>query len=692
MFNFQNFDDINVDDEFDALSTGMDEEEEGADNDMEDVLAGIKKLEDEIDEEEKEKTEGLHATSDAWKADYSQQPEQASMPASQPQQTSMPASQPQPIQMQPPQPLPPQSPVPIPQQPQPQAPIQPQQPIMPKPQQPQPSIQQQQKQQPPQKAQPPQSPQKQATQQPQQQKPQQQKPQQQQQKPAPKPKPKPAPPPDFVNDKSNSAEYNELFETFADTFYSMLHSKSNQKTYLEQIEKILPMVINGPSEPIKQDLDLSRPKLKAPSYRSYDDFKKKSISTASNPKEIEKIIKEIEEQIETLKKDAKLLLSLKCKNFAAYIIGQMKALKLSIIKLREEPYYISDVFRYYIPDVNAEVPLNVIRIKIISGSDFPKNDIIVAILLPIKGQGFYRVNTPCVKGPNPNFNYQVDIPLGSLRDPMAFKRFQTEFSSIGIYLNVGKEIPKDAEPKAIATIKTNFLFRHHALSCPAITFEDLPGALLHVECLTHHALAQPEMKPVEMRIKCSPFVSFTKKTKKAAAAEASQKGSINMAANQTSQAKKQETANSATRKVQNPPQKAEMRSQEEIKNKQKTPVVYVFTPEEQKMFWPGSLVMFVLDACKKVEAISHKKGEPVQAGLEQMIQTLETNWKKIEEAIGNEQMSQEQYMQMIDQAIKREQTRLPSIPANDKETHEGFINIMKSELDQCKKQMEEEED
>lgn len=663
-----NLDDINVDDEFDALSTGMDDDDDdGTGAITEEDLAGIKQLEDEIDEEDKQKEEGIHTNADAWKADYSNQPEQVTV--SQPQPIMNPQNPPpqQPQQIQP-QPLPQQ----VQQQP-PQFQMQNQQPqqqqIQNQPPQQKPQVQQQKVQNQPQKQPQPQQP-----------------PKAQPQKP--KPKPKPAPPADFINEKANSESYNQLFETFADTFYSMLHSKSNQQEYLDQIEKILPIVVNGPSQPIEHIIDLSKPKHKAPSYRSYDEFKKKSISTATDQKEIEKVIKEIEEQIETLKKDAKLLLSLKCKNFAAYIIGQMKALKLSIIRMREEPYYISDVFHYYVPDVDADVPLNSLRIKITTGSGFPKNDIIVAILLPMKGQGFIRINTPCVKGPNPNFNYQVDVPLTGLRDPNAFKRFQTEPSTIGVYLNVGKEIPKEAEPNAISIIKTNFLFRHHTLSCPSITFGELPGALLNIECSTHHALAQPEMKPAEIRIKVSPFVLFAKKSKKTAADEASQKGTINTAAKQTEQAKKQETANSAAHKVQ--PNKAEMRSQEEIIKKQQTPQVYVFTDEELNMFWSGQVVMFVVDACQKVAAISQKKGEPIQRGVIQMTTTLNKNWKKIEEGIGNEEISQEQYMGMIEQAIQREQARLPSIPQKDRQTHEGYIALMKDELEQCKQQMEED--
>ena len=110
------------------------------------------------------------------------------------------------------------------------------------------------------------------------------------------------------------------------------------------------------------------------------------------------------------------------------------------------------------------------------------------------------------------------------------------------------------------------------------------------------------------------------------------------------------------------------------------------------MFWPGELVMFVTDAAKKVVNIAKVKGEEPQKGLIPMIQTLESNWKKIEESVGNETISQEQYMDMVVKAIAREQKRLPSIPQDDRETHEGFLNLMQNELNILKQQMEEDDE
>lgn len=665
-----NFNDIDVDAEFEALSTGMEYEEEyeeEEDNDKENEekqnAAILKQLEDEIDEEEKQKEK---PNTDAFKADFSKQKVQPEpvlpFPKPTPQPSAKPASQPtaKPTPQPNANPTPQPTAKPAPQPSAKPAPEQPKQKVKPTPQQPAAQSPQKTTQTPPKS--------------------------EKVAKEKPKPKPKPVIP-DFVDEKANSEDYNEIFKTFTDSFYSMLHSKSNQQAYLDQIEKLLPIIANGPSQPIKDDIKLERPKLKAPKYRKYSEFKKNSISTALDQKDVDKVVKEIEEQIETLKKDAKNLLANKSKKFAAFIMHEIKVLKLSIIKIKQEPYYVTDVFKYFVPNINSDIPPNVMRVSINSGSGFPKSDIIVAVLVPHKEQGFFRVATPSVKGPNPNFNFKQDVPIDGLRSPVAFKRFFGSPSSIGIYVNVGKEIPNDAEPQAVSAAKTNCLMRHHTLTCPAITFQDIPGAMINIEFKTRQAISQMEMTPVEIRVKCSPFVIFARKPKAAAAAEKTQSIAVNSAAKQLSQNQKQATANSAAHKVpaanpqqQPPPQKAQMRDKEEIIKSTIVPKIHVLTDAELEMFWSGEVVMFLLSKCDAVKKDANRKKVPVQDGVINMFNKLSQNWEKVQDDIENDVISQEQYKEMIAHAVSREEARLNSIPEDDREIYQGFINMMKDEM------------
>ncbi|OHT08143.1 hypothetical protein TRFO_23418 [Tritrichomonas foetus] len=470
---------------------------------------------------------------------------------------------------------------------------------------------------------------------------------------------------DYIPEKESNETYSQIFQIFTDTFYSMIHSRHNQETYMKQIESLLPMVAAGPSAEITS-VDLVKPKLQAPAHRDYDKFIKDSICVAYDPSSVKRIIDQIEGQIEKLKADAKTLLSYQEKKYAVHVMSQVKLLKDSINAIKREPYYVPDIFHYGLPDVNNDIPPGVIRIDVISGQGFPEGDITVKVLLPIKEEGFVQFQTNPTKGPNPKFKYSKTSPQIELKNPRVIVRLQKEPAGVAVFF--GKNT---TEAAGFSSIPVGMLLRHHTLNCQALTFEELPGATLHVDAYVHRAISVSEMKPIDYPITMAPSVLFKKRPKKAPAVSSAPP----VPAKAAQPVRPANNEGELTEK-----ERAQLREQITLRKQQPVPKIYVFTDEEMSMFWSGDLLKFHIGACSTVIAMSAEKKEHPQQGVEDMRKKLQTKMSDLENAITSGKIGIEQYIKMIEKAIQREEGRLASLSPDDVPAHKGNIDLMKNEL------------
>lgn len=648
--------------ELQAMMDELGGEEEDMDDEDRQLLALME--EDEDDEPPKPPPSGK-AKMDTFKQSFSQ-------PIDMNEDSTIPVEPPPPVQPKPSTLPPPAQPQPTSKPPQPSTPTQP--PPTSKPPQPdaQPQPQPTSPTTPPKQATQPQQKPQQSTSQP-------SKPTSSSSKPTKPAKPQqPPPPPTYVNEPdTKNDQYDQLFTTFADSFYSLIHSKHNQDKYIEQINKLLPVVVEGPSKPVTGKYELFEPKLKAPDHREYKDFKKDPISIALHPDEIDNVIQEIKSDMLKIGRDYKVLKENGMKNSAAVAYNVLLTLKSSIQKLREEPYYIDNVFIYRMPIFDDSLKTDTIRIELFEGKHFPKGNYIPAFIVPTL-KGPKTIAFAHVSGPDFKINKAILVPC-PLQHSLNYMKMilnQENQLAFGIY-----EIKGSGKKEIVSGYSTTLapLIRTHEIRKTAV-FQELESATIDFRVSVNTSLGLSEVNVTERKIKAHPSCLFKMPKAKKGQPAASQPGKAaaqpgkaaaqpgkaaaqpGKAAAQPGKAAAQPTAGAA------PPQPKQVQ------------FPYIFTQEELQMFWSAKVLLFYVESINKSKDECAKKNCPIPDGINAYQKALQDKYAIIEQSINEGKWSPEQYTQMLDQAIKREQARIPTLPQNKIQEHEFIIYIMQTEF------------
>ncbi|KAH0787539.1 cell envelope biogenesis protein TolA [Histomonas meleagridis] len=562
--------------------------------------------------------------------------------------------QPKPAQPQKPQPHPPN---PTPAQPKPtQSPkAQPQQP---KPSQPASVHPAQAKPSQPQQPKP-QQPQQQKPQQPQQQKPSQ--PQNAQPKAAPK-KAAPAPPKDYITNESPiTSEYDNLFSTFADSYYTFIHSPESRASMFTQLERLLPSIIAGPGSASPKPQNIAQPKLTSKSHRKYSEFLKQSICCAQDTTALSQVISKIQEQVDHLTKEAQLFLRYKDKVGAQFIAQEIKLLNSSKQRIKEEPYYINDIFQYQALDINSNIKQGCMLISIKEAQNFVINEpFSVSLFLPITEGKISKVSTPQMKGPNCNFNFSVQTEPVNVMSKEVIVRIGKQPAVVAVFAGNNKE------PIAKSGLLLAQLLKKRIIT-KAVSFKEIPGASLNIQIEMDKPITTLEKKLVEYPVIVAPSIRFNEEQKKQTGAKATKAQNMNPAMKRAL-----DEADKAKDKPQLKKQQAPIRN------------IYVMTDEEMQMFWGISVLEFLKGATEYALNAAKERGVPPQKGVPEMNAAVIKKQEKLQNDIQNGVISIDQFINSLMEAIKREKDRLPSIPEIYKNEHLGFIQMMMNDLESFK--------
>lgn len=471
-------------------------------------------------------------------------------------------------------------------------------------------------------------------------------------KPQPKKKKAPAPPKRYI-DEPSTPSFDALLENFGSTFYSFVVSKEKRPEQLEQMRKLVPMVVAGPKA-LTGNVDLVKPDARAPRYRTYSEFTDKPVCTAMSPSEVEGILKSIRIQIEELKSDCTLLLKYRDKIGAKAVVSYCQILQKSIPAIEAEPYYVQDLAIYHLPELNEGIKPGVMKVWVrkISGLEY-KDPITLAIALPIAAQPvIYR--TKEAKPPEFEFSFCTETPVIDLRDKDILLKIRQQQAGIALYSKGNKE------PITTTTFFITKLLLKKDLRL-SVALPDFPGASVIVDISMHRAISANETRRVEKPIIVAPSVAFKpappqKKAPAKPAAGAAKPGSNIVT-----------SAAAAKQQLRQMPVSI--------------PVIYVPTEEEQNMFWGIQVLEFWIGASRTCIDRAQKAGVPVQKGVDYMFKYFTAKAEQLQVDIEAGKLTEEGFVAELKKAIVREEKRIPTLPQDTQKEHMAYVSMMKRDLD-----------
>ena len=469
-------------------------------------------------------------------------------------------------------------------------------------------------------------------------------------KPQPKKKKAPAPPKRYI-DEPSTPSYDALLENFGSTFYSFVVSKDKRPEQLEQMQKLVPMVVAGPKA-LTGDVDLVKPDARAPRYRTYAEFTDKPVCTAMNPSEVDGIIKSIKIQIEELKRDCTQLLKYRDKIGAKSVISYCQILQKSIPAIEAEPYYVQDLAIYHMPELNEGIAPGVMKVWIrkVTGLEY-KDPIALVISLPIAAQPvMYR--TKEAKPPEFEFSFCTETPVIDLRDKDILLKIRQQQAGLALYSKGNKE------PMTTATFFITKLLIKKDLRL-SVSIPDFPGATAIIDISMHRAISANETRRVEKPIIVAPSVAFKPappQTKAPAKPGQAKPGGSNIVT----------SAAAAKGQLRHMPASI--------------PVIYVPTEEEQKMFWGIQVLQFWIQASKTCIDRAKSAGVPVQKGVDYMFKYFTAKAEQLQVDIEAGKLTEEGFMTELKKAIAREEKRVPTLPQETQREHMAYVSMMKTDL------------
>ena len=186
----------------------------------------------------------------------------------------------------------------------------------------------------------------------------------------------------------------------------------------------------------------------------------------------------------------------------------------------------------------------------------------------------------------------------------------------------------------------------------------MPNASVDIEISMHKSISTQEHKEKELIVYMAPSILF-----KMPKQPAQQK--------QVPQATPKETG------AVNPAPKPQIKKV----SQQPIPTIYVLTKEESEMFWGTEVLDFFKGSSSLVLDMAKKRGVPPQNGVQEMHDIVIQKYDQLVESVQSGSIEIEDYKNMLINAIKRENSRLPNIPPEFRNEHIGLIQTMKNELE-----------
>ena len=477
--------------------------------------------------------------------------------------------------------------------------------------------------------------------------------------------------------------YEELFNYFAANVFNYLQfcdEEQTANTYMDRIEKLVTTVLDGPEATFEPFRKIQMPK-SVPPFALWSNISKKPIKVVSALQNQGNYTKILNEDYDKLKSFSQQLRKQNDNEQAQMLDQAASEVKTSLHNLTTPPILTTNVVTWKLLAINSDINQDEVCVAI--------ND----IKNPPKGSYRFTIQIPTMKNPIIINSTQLTTSFTNkgLRAQNAVKKWGNEDATLTIELDYSSKKPQQLGP-------AKFTLFPLLSDCTIKTDVSIGTSTINVEVRINKPLSTPKYNIFTYEYHVSPLV-VTENIKMDVGAgkpPPTRRSFVNLESpsrpnsnpTPTPQPKPKPSANA--KPIQQPNASPNNKPRPQPKTKQRPhpkiqiPEIRIYTDEEINQFWPLPIIEWLINQSKALISMMTSQKVEIPPTIPAQLAKFENKYKQLEDDVTSGKMTQEQYIQNIVQAIKREQNLIPHTDPKFKDQAVLFIDMMKKHYNEVK--------
>ncbi|OHT05282.1 hypothetical protein TRFO_27048 [Tritrichomonas foetus] len=455
-----------------------------------------------------------------------------------------------------------------------------------------------------------------------------------------------------VKKPTTKSTYEQVFDYFSGTFYNFLLAADDPTIaadYMERINDLVPLVFNGEEGSIPKKMQfLTLPSPTSP-FGRWQNVKNKEIQVKSRIQETRDINKVLQDQKARLTELKKAANSARDENTVREIDRALQLTNGSIHKMTNPQFLVSDFITIAKSNVDTTLSDKDFQITLLSiEGGKSKSKVKISFEIPIVGQILFQtetnkknINNSITKN---NYDTKKAVAKFQTSGKVTIDKHSTEFSLTQLYSKSSVE-----ESVIVNGIK--------------ITFQMGIRTPLDGEKIVYSL----------EEFVCSPLLLT-----EAISCESAPKYVYDHTPKEKPKPKQKQIA--GTQNVPKPTRNAQPNNG--------IPEYRLLSKEEHGLFWGTKVTEFLINQSKVLMSIYRDKKLEIPQPLVDQNTAFSKKMEEFMQAQENGELDPNEYLGQLEQAIKRETEKLPSLTVKEQGDRKAFINMLKSEYEEIKEMLE----